>query len=324
MLEIHNYDPYPYAGAKPSQHTWGTAADKAALEAWATDIDAWSKSNKLPIYYGEWGCTNTQTAATGRDDWFKAHADMIAAKGWAGSVWSDGNKHLVFDYGASTWVEPILVDIGKVGAPTPPPAPTPKGTCTHCGYACDANCICNVCNSKPGCDSESLCMGNCNGGNNAKWCGGGATPTPVPPPAPPTPTGTCTACGYECDANCVCGRCNLKPGCDSESTCLGACNGGKNAKWCGGGSTPTPAPAAPTPPPPVPPAPTPAGTCTACGYNCDANCVCGKCNLKPGCDSESQCLGACNGGNNAKWCGGGSTPTPAPPGPAPADCPGMY
>jgi len=76
----------------------------------------------------------------------------------------------------------------------------------------------------------------------------------------------------------------------------------------------------PTPPPaPGPaPGPAPAGTCTACGYNCDANCNCGRCNLKPGCDSSTQCLGACNSGGNAKWCGGGTTPTPAPGPPPPA------
>jgi hypothetical protein len=210
-------------------------------------------------------------------------------------------------------------------APTPVP-PTPAGFCNACGYACDANCICGRCNLKPGCDSEIECLGTCNGGKNAKWCGAGSQPTPAAPtpptpptpPPPPTPQGKCTACGYACDANCNCGRCNLKPGCDSESTCMGTCNAGKNAKWCGGGSTPTPAPAAPTP---APAAPTPAGTCTACGYECDANCVCGRCNLKPGCDSESTCMGTCNAGKNAKWCGGGA-PTPVPPGPAPSGCPG--
>jgi endoglucanase len=66
MLEIHNYDPFKYAGANPTQKDWGSATDVAALHKWADDIDAWSASNQLPIFYGEFGCTNTQTAATGR------------------------------------------------------------------------------------------------------------------------------------------------------------------------------------------------------------------------------------------------------------------
>jgi len=124
-------------------------------------------------------------------------------------------------------------------------------------------------------------------------------------------------------------------------------------------------PVGPSPAPPPPPTPAPAGTCTGCGYNCHGNCAsCGLCNMKPGCQSETRydtqlapplsrcprhrsyrnahpplllpprsCMGNCNGGNNAMWCGGGSTPTPAPatptpapttptPAPAPSGCPG--
>jgi len=77
------------------------------------------------------------------------------------------------------------------------------------------------------------------------------------------------------------------------------------------------APLVPTPAPPTTtPAPAPVGPLcqdgsqdvafAACGYNCDDECNCGHCNTKPGCMSEDQCMGNCNGGNNAKWCGGAS------------------
>lgn len=75
------------------------------------------------------------------------------------------------------------------------------------------------------------------------------TPTPAPIPAPtpaPTPAaGGChqkdgsfdgPACGYVCDDDCNCGRCNTKPGCMAEDKCMGNCNGGNNAKWCPGAS----------------------------------------------------------------------------------------
>ena len=62
-----------------------------------------------------------------------------------------------------------------------------------------------------------------------------------------------------------------------------------------------------------------AAPCDGCGYNCDAQCNCGRCSEKPGCLSEGQCLGQCNAGNNAKWCGGTSPPAPGPaPSPAPS------
>merc|ERR1719410_2240081 len=59
---------------------------------------------------------------------------------------------------------------------------------------------------------------------------------------------TTEACGYACDDDCNCGRCNTAPGCLTEDTCLGTCNAGGNAKWCG---------KAPPPPPPTPPTPPP-------------------------------------------------------------------
>jgi len=360
MLEIHNYDPWSYAGGHPTQKSWGSDADKAALSLWVSGIQKWSQQYKIQVYYGEWGVTNSQTMATGRDDWFKAHADAISSNSWGGSVWNDGQGHLIYDYGTNTWQADIIKALGKHPAPagpTPPPAPTPVGQCDKCGYSCDANCICGHCNAAPGCQSNSTCLTNCNSGHNAKWCGGKPTPAPVPTPAAPTPAGQCNECGYSCDANCICGHCNTKPGCESEAQCMGNCNSGGNAKWCGGGGKPTPAPATPTPAPgpvppscpggslsaciglcpsnppaaykaciaecterckggtptpapatptPAPPAPTPptpaGGACTGCGHNCDANCNCGKCTTDK-CDTESLCMGPCNSGKNAKWCG---------------------
>ena len=112
MLEIHNYDPFKYAGANPTQKSWGSDADEKALQQWADDVDKWSKANNLPIYYGEFGCTNTQTAATGRNKWFKAHAAVIRSKGWGASVWNDGGGHLIYSYTSGQWVDAIVGDLG--------------------------------------------------------------------------------------------------------------------------------------------------------------------------------------------------------------------
>merc|ERR1711990_869736 len=103
--------------------------------------------HSLPIYYGEFGCTNTQTHATGRDAWFQAHAAMIATKGWAASVWNDGGGHLLYNYDSGAWVEEILDDIGKGSSPIPPPPPTPPPpACRTCGYMCNGGCnFCKTC-----------------------------------------------------------------------------------------------------------------------------------------------------------------------------------
>jgi endoglucanase len=176
MLEIHNYDPFKYAGGKPTVHSWGSDSDRAALAKWTDDIDEWSKTNGLPIYYGEFGCTNDQTASTGRDDWFKAHYDIITAKGWGASVWSDGGGHMVYDYNHNTWVEDILRDLGRNSTSPPSPTPTPppsppspspaKGPCCYGGSTCDAMTTCHG-DDKPFCaSSQTNCEAHCNG----HWC----------------------------------------------------------------------------------------------------------------------------------------------------------
>jgi aryl-phospho-beta-D-glucosidase BglC (GH1 family) len=156
MLEIHNYDPFKYAGSNPTQKSWGSAQDEAALQKWVSGISAWSKTNKLPLFYGEFGCTNTQTAATGRDKWFRAHAAAIKTNGWGASVWNDGGGHLIYSYTNGTWVDAIVADLGygpptPAPAPTPPPPPTPPPVCAaaykRCGSGGATCCL-------PGCTCD--------------------------------------------------------------------------------------------------------------------------------------------------------------------------
>jgi len=182
MLEIHNYDPFKYAGAHPTQHSWGADSDVKKMTSWMDGIDSWAKLHNLSIYYGEFGITNDQTAQTGRDVWIKAHADEIAKRGWAASIWSDGGGHLIFDYNKMSWVDDILRDLGKVAPPAPPtpspppsppspptPSPPPKpagGPCCHGGSEC-ASATCPSAAVKPFCAaSQDNCEKHCNG----RWC----------------------------------------------------------------------------------------------------------------------------------------------------------
>lgn len=112
MLEIHNYDPWFFAGSDPTADSWGSAGDRATLSKWVDGIDAWSKQYGLPIYYGEFGVTSGQESKTGFHDLYKAHYDAIKSKGWGASVWNDGKMHLLFDYVTSEWDTAILGDLG--------------------------------------------------------------------------------------------------------------------------------------------------------------------------------------------------------------------
>jgi len=113
MLEVHNYDPFNYAGGNPTVFSWGSSSDRAALSKWVEDLDAWSKEKGLPIYYGEFATTTSQTTATGMLDWYSAHYEAIVSHGWAASVWNDGNKHLIFDYNSGAWKTDILQALGR-------------------------------------------------------------------------------------------------------------------------------------------------------------------------------------------------------------------
>lgn len=113
MLEIHNYDPFTYAGANPTVHSWGSDADRKALSTWVDGIQAYAEKVGLPIYYGEFGCTTEQTEKTGQLEWFKAHAAAIKANGWGASVWDDGHKHLLLDRATMKWDTGILTALGK-------------------------------------------------------------------------------------------------------------------------------------------------------------------------------------------------------------------
>jgi len=113
MLEVHNYDPFNYAGGNPTVFSWGSNSDRADLKKWVTELDAWSNQKGLPIYYGEFATTTAQTKATGMLDWYKAHYEAIVSQGWGASVWNDGNKHLLFDYDSGAWTTDILQALGR-------------------------------------------------------------------------------------------------------------------------------------------------------------------------------------------------------------------
>lgn len=124
MVEIHSYDPPGFAmcgdaikNGCPIKN-WGSDADVAALNKWMDDISKWSEIYHLPIFYGEFGCTHLQNASTGRDVWYKAHAEGIAAHGFAAAVWDDDGNYRLYDRNADSWDAGVLAAMGKI---VPPP-----------------------------------------------------------------------------------------------------------------------------------------------------------------------------------------------------------
>merc|ERR1711871_325470 len=113
MLEVHNYDPYKYAGAKPTVFNWGSDADVTALNSWMDALAQWSRAKGLPIFYGEFGCTTHQNADTGRYVWYAAHRAAIEAHGFGAAVWDDDGQYRVYNRRADQWDEDLLHALGK-------------------------------------------------------------------------------------------------------------------------------------------------------------------------------------------------------------------
>lgn len=118
MLEIHNYDPYGYTSENPSIKSWGSAADKSALQQWITSIAFWASERNIAIFYGEFGCTHDQTAATGRIDWYTQHRELGLAAGFAMAVWDDSGMFQLLNRTSLQWSDTAVIAALGLGSNT--------------------------------------------------------------------------------------------------------------------------------------------------------------------------------------------------------------
>eukprot|EP00039_Didymoeca_costata_P005446 m.81725 g.81725 ORF g.81725 m.81725 type:complete len:813 (+) comp12823_c0_seq3:113-2551(+) len=112
MLEVHNYDPFKYAGPNPTDHNWGSEEDKQALQTWIASLKTWAEERKISVLYGEFGVTGAQTPATGRLLWYQLHREYALAAGFAMMAWDDDGNFKLFDRATGVWNEGILKALG--------------------------------------------------------------------------------------------------------------------------------------------------------------------------------------------------------------------
>jgi endoglucanase len=148
MVHVHSYDPWAYCSTSPTQHSWGSAADRAALADWIGQMDAWSKKYNLPVYYGEFGVTHAQTPSTGRVVWYQARQQAIAKVGWAGAVWDDCGDLKVYDRASNSWDQAVADALTGKGPSCPGEAScgcdwTQGGA--NCGLDDGSECFCRCC-----------------------------------------------------------------------------------------------------------------------------------------------------------------------------------
>jgi endoglucanase len=101
FLSIHYYDPYtftlmedPASWGSPSS-TWGSAAEKKALEEQFTKLASFSKDRKIPVILGEFAVTRgmkVMRAADARISWLESVSKAAMSRGMVPVLWDTGSE----------------------------------------------------------------------------------------------------------------------------------------------------------------------------------------------------------------------------------------
>ena len=116
-MTVHYYLPmrFTHQGARwtpeyrdVSGVTWGTPAERAALDADFDGVQAWAKANDRPILLGEFGAYDkTGTPEAMRAAYIESVAREAERHGFGWAYWQFEGDFVVWDMKNQRWVEPI-------------------------------------------------------------------------------------------------------------------------------------------------------------------------------------------------------------------------
>lgn len=109
MIEVHVTEPHGFAGKDPIHQGWGGDEDKQKVQEWVDGIELWGRARGLPVYVGEFGCSNDQSHAAGRLDWLEANWKAMRTKGFSACLWDDGEKFSIYDREKGIWEQDVLI-----------------------------------------------------------------------------------------------------------------------------------------------------------------------------------------------------------------------
>jgi hypothetical protein len=109
IVSIHNYGPVAFCLTVPGVSTWGSAADKAAVDYDMTLYNNKFISKGRAVVLGEWGSINKNntSARVTHSDYF---VNAAKSRQMATVVWDDGGQMGLFNRSALTWAFPTIVD----------------------------------------------------------------------------------------------------------------------------------------------------------------------------------------------------------------------
>lgn len=110
IISLHTYFPWPFAGPDDTLATWGTDADKEALEQEFDRIhQKWVVEEGRPIILGEWGAVDKDNLAT-REAYYDFYVSESTERGLLPIVWDDGGNFRMLDRATLTWHFPTLAE----------------------------------------------------------------------------------------------------------------------------------------------------------------------------------------------------------------------
>jgi endoglucanase len=117
VVTVHYYAPmkFTHQGAAWSKETaslsgitWGTEAEKHAVEEDFAGVQRWSKAQNRPILLGEFGAYDGGGADIASRVRYTSHLARTAESlGWAWTYWQFDSDFIVYDIAKDEWVQPI-------------------------------------------------------------------------------------------------------------------------------------------------------------------------------------------------------------------------
>ena len=115
IVTVHYYKPmaFTHQGAAWSEHrdkrdvSWGTDADRAAVERDFDGVTAWAKEHRRPIYLGEFGAYD-KAPQEARVRYTGFVCRTAENRGWSWAYWQFDSDFILWDMQRDGWVRPIL------------------------------------------------------------------------------------------------------------------------------------------------------------------------------------------------------------------------
>lgn len=113
VLSFHYYGPFdfthqgaPWTDRRRTGIGWGSARERAELEADFDEVAAFAHEAGRPVFVGEFGVYG-QVPVDERADWTRAVRTAAEARGFSWCAWDFAHSFKVYDMGEDRWIAPL-------------------------------------------------------------------------------------------------------------------------------------------------------------------------------------------------------------------------